>query len=80
VRSPKLKPKVWGQDLIEQIQIRRSAIHQAHESENSFLVSVQVRSIRVVCQHFSFLKKAENFSTAGLLERLRLRQQGIVIL
>ena len=54
VGGPKLKPKVWGQDLIERIEITRSAIHQAHESENNFLVSVQIR-IGVLCNHFSSL-------------------------
>ena len=40
VDGANLKPKVWGQDFIEHIEVARSAIHQAHESENDFLVSV----------------------------------------
>jgi hypothetical protein len=51
VSGPKLKPKVWSQDLIERIDITWCAIHQAHESENDFLVRVQVRTMGVFCKH-----------------------------
>ena len=49
MRCPNLKSKVRSQDFIKNVEVARRLIHQMHESENNFLIPVQVRSIVVLC-------------------------------